>query len=637
MGGLCTLRFSKADFSFGGSMLTFHMQDFECVKTKKQWKSWLARMNEAKTICFDTETTGLDTFVVDLVGFAFAIQEGDRIEACYVPVRHQKNLGKTLDIGDVLDDIAKLLNTGKPIVMANALYDMLVMRQPRNDVRIQNVHDTQLMSYALTGNQHYTHGMDALAERILNYKTIKFKDVVDPKIGVPDFSYVRLDVATKYSAEDAAVTLLIAKVLQQQLKKEGLWRLYEADRRLLPVLCNMKLRGIAVDFKRLEYLGAEFKASMWKLEEKAYKQAGLRWNLRSSPQTAELLYGPKTEGGLGIAVAGYTDGGAPAADRDTLEQIVGVPVVDTILEFKQFATLVSTFCDGLPEKRNPLTGRVHTDLKITTTKTRRFASAGPNLQNIPTRTEQGKEVRHAFVAGNGNVLISCDFSQIEYRVLAHVTEDPRLIEAYANKVDLHAQTAAWALGGSWQDYVNEKDAARYKYRGVFKNVAFATVYGAGPNKIARMSKIELSEAYRLLDLHRELFVGVYAWKETTWEFARQHKYVANLFGGRTHVPYINSGNSELKGSAERLAVNAPIQGGAAELIRLSMPSVDRIERSQLLLQVHDELVLECRETDADRIVPLVKEAMETAADEWVEWRVPIIANAKVGKTWGELK
>jgi len=618
--------------------LTFDRNLFECVTTQAGFNSWVNRLKRAKSICFDTETTGLDTFTVDLVGLAFALQEGDRIEACYVPLAHQKHFGKTLAWNNVKAQTRDLLQSGKPIVGANILYDMLVLRQPRYDIRIANVHDTQLQSYALSGNQFYSHGMDSLAERVLNYKTIKFSDVVDTKRGVPDFSHVRLDTATTYSAEDAAVTLMIAKVLQQQLKAAGLWRVYnEIDRPLLPVICDMKLAGVLVDYKRLEFLSAEFKAEMWKLEEKAYKQAKRKWNLRSAPQTADLLYGPKEDGGLAIEVPGYTDSGAPAADKDTLEQIVGHPVVDTILEFKSYATLVSTFCDGLPEKRNPLTGRVHTDLKITSTKTRRFSSAGPNLQNIPSRSKQGKMLREAFIEEAGYVLISADYSQIEYRILAHVTEDPYLLDAFNTGIDMHAKMAADVYGGKWEDYNDKADEARYSIRGAMKNVNFATIYGAGPAKVARMSKIELSEAFRLLDAHKDMCSGVYTWKEQTWDFARQHKYVENLFGGRTHVTHINSGNRELKGHAERLAINAPIQGGAADLLRLAMPVVSRVENACLLLQVHDELVLKCKEKDAKTIAPVVKVAMETAADDWVEWRVPIIVETGIGKTWRDAK
>lgn len=614
--------------------LTFDRLMFERVKTKKQWASWVKRLKAAKSICFDTETTGLDTFTVNLVGTAWAIQEGDRIEACYVPLSHQEYVGTTLTIRDVLDDTRDILQSGKPIVGANLLYDMLVMRQPRYNVSIANVHDTQLMSYALTGNLHMYHGMDALAERVLNYKTIKFADIVNEKIGVPDFSYVDLKTATLYSAEDAAVTLLIAKVLQQQLQKAKLWNLYDKiDRPLLPVLCDMKLAGIKVDYHRLEYLSAEFKAAMLVLERTAYKQAGGKYiNMRSSPQIAALLYDE-----MKIGPPGYTDKGAPSADKDTLEQIHGVPVVDTILAYKQYATLVSTFCDGLPEKKNKRTGRVHTDLKITSTKTRRFSSAGPNLQNIPTRTEMGQQIREAFVADKGNVLISADYSQIEYRVLAHVTGDPYLLRAFNDKIDMHALMAADVFGGNWRDYNNKADKRRYSIRGAMKNVNFATIYGAGGPKVARMSGIEVAEAFRLLDAHHEMCPGVYDWKEQTWNFAKQFGYVENLFGGRCHVTYINSKNMELRGHAERLAINAPIQGGAAELIRKAMPSVNRVEGARLLLQVHDELVLECATARAEAIAPIVKAAMETCADDMIEWRVPIVAETGIGKNWREAK
>lgn len=617
--------------------LTFDRSNFECVTTQLQFNQWMNRCRAAKSICFDTETTGLDTFNDDLVGLAFGVQDGDRVEACYVPIAHQKHLGKTLSWHDVKVQTRDLLQSGKPIVMANALFDMLIMRQPRYATKIENVHDTQLMSYALTGNLHFQHGMDALAERIMNYTPIKFKDIVNEKLGVLDFSYVRLDTATTYSAEDAAVTLVIAKALQQQLKAEGLWELYDKiDRPLLPVLVDMKLSGVLVDYKHLAKVGAEFTKEMKPLEKLAHKQAGRVFNLRSSAQVASVLYDPVSEGGLGVKVPGYTKGGSPSADKDTLEQIHGVPVIDTILDWKQYAFLVSNLCEGLPEKRNPLTNRVHTNHKITSTKTRRLSSADPALQNIPVRTEEGALIREAFISDKGNVLISADYSQIEYRVLAHVSKDAYLIDAFLNGIDLHAKMAADVRGGTWEQYADKKDKARSAVRSAFKNVNFATVYGAGPAKVARMSKIELAEAYSLLAAHREMCPGVYGWKEETWEFASKWRYVENLFGGRTHVTYINSTDRELKGHAERLAINAPIQGGAAELIRLAMPRVHAAigTKARLLLQVHDELVLECRKESASDVAAKVKTEMETCADAWIDWRVPIVAETgKPGKNW----
>lgn len=617
--------------------LSFDRNDFECVTTERAFNAWIRRCEAARSVCFDTETTGLDVFRSDLVGFALGVQEGTKVEACYIPVGHQRNLGKQLGIEQTLPKIRQLLESGKPIIGANLLFDMLVMWQERYRTDIRNVHDTQLMSYAYTGNLHFEHGMDALAERILSYTPIKFAELVDGDI-VPNFSHVRLDDATAYAAEDAAVTLVIAKVLQAKLKEANLWRVYDKiDRPLLPVLRDMKWAGIKVDFKKLDQLREEWKPIMAKLESKAHKQAGKKFNLRSAPQVAQLLYSSKEEGGLGITVTNFTDGGNPAADKDTLEQIHGVPLVDTLLEFKQYATLVSTFVDGLPRERNELTGRVHADLKITRTKTRRFSSAGPNLQNIPVRTTEGQELREAFIAEKGHVLISADYSQIEYRVLTHVSRDPYLLEVYRAGIDMHAKMAADVRGGNWQDYNNKADKVRYAIRSAFKNVNFATIYGAGPPKVARMSKISVEEALRLLAAHQEMCKGVYDWKDETWAFAREYGYVANLFGGRTHVQYINSKNRELKGHAERLAINAPIQGGAAELIRLAMPSVNRVEGARLLLQVHDELVLECTRGKAEAVAERVKSAMETAADDMIEWLVPIVAETGIGLNWRAAK
>lgn len=634
--------------------LSFNIHDFPCVTTKAAFNDWIERCHAADVVCFDTETTGLEADTCDLVGLSLAIQEGSQINACYVPIGHQPGLGKQLPLTFIYPPVKKLLESGKPIVGANILFDMRVLAQRRYGIRIANAHDTQLQSYALTGNQHFTHGMDALAERVLKYDTIKFSDIVDADRGVPDFSYVRHDVATKYAAEDGAVTLLIAKILQKRLKDNGLWGVYnDIDRPLLPVLLDMKLNGIDVDFKHLSKLDRAWSPVLRRLEKQAHKQAGMKFNLRSPKQVGGILYTPVEEGGkFGLRVEAYTDSGAPAVDKEALENYPGVPLVETLVEFKKYATLMSTFVRGLPDRKNKKTGRVHTSLNITSTKTRRLSSSEPNLQNIPVRTDEGQQLRVAFIAGLGCVLISCDYSQIEYRVLAHVTEDPYLVKAFNDGVDLHAKMAADRSGGHWEDYNNKADKTRYKIRTKFKNVNFAVVYGAGPGRVAYMSKIDKAEAVVTLAEHKEMCPRVYDWKEEVWAKARETLYVENLFGGRTYVKKINSKERALKGHAERLAINAPIQGGAAELIRIAMPKVRQIivpAKTKLLLQVHDELVLRTRAPDlkivkgecvspiADAVAFKVKRAMETAADHLVQWKVPILAETGLGRNWSEAK
>lgn len=622
--------------------LSFNINDFECVTTQKAFDRWIKRLHEAKpSICFDTETSSLDTFTCSLAGLSFAVVAGPKVDACYIPVGHRKELGPQLPLAYVLKAVKPLLESGKAVVGANLLFDMLVLAQPRYDITIANAHDTQLMSYVYTGNQHFTHGMDALAERILGYQTIKFSDIVNEDIGVPDFTYVRHDVATKYSGEDTAVTLVIAKVLQRKLKEAKRWHVYnDIDRPLLPVLRDMKLRGTKVASKRLDELRTLWTPELERLTKKAHKQAGEKFNLRAPQQVARILYTPIEEGGrFGVPCEQFTDKGHQSADKEALENIPGVPLVETILEFKEYATLTSTFVNGLPEKIRPDTKRVHSDLKITSTKTRRFSSADPNVQNIPTRTEQGAMMREAFVAERGFVLISADYSQIEYRILAHVTGDPYLLHAFNTGIDMHAKMAADVRGGTWEQYNDKKDKVRYAVRSSFKNVNFATVYGAGPGRVAYMSKIDLAEAYSLLAAHQEMCPGVYDWKEEMLDLARQTKYVDNLFGGRTWVLGINSNKRDIKGHAERLAINAPIQGGAAELIRKAMPHVHATLNGQgfLLMQVHDELVLEARTKYAEAVAGRVQIAMQTAADDVIAWKVPIKAETGIGNNWREAK
>lgn len=624
------------------SKLTFNLNDFPCITTKAAFDKFLRACELATSVCFDTETSGLDAETCDLAGVSLAYEDKGVVHACYIPVGHQKHLGPQLKLKDVLPRIKKLLESGKPIIGANLPFDMRVLSQPRYSIKIAKWHDTQRMSYALTGNKHYQHGMDALADRIMGYKTIKFDDIVNPDWGVPDFTYVRHDTATKYSGEDTAVTLIIAKVLFKELKKTGLMRVYkQIDNPLLPVLVHMKQSGVKVNTKKLDALREKWVPEMARIEAKAKKQAGQDFNLRSPAQVARILYAPKSEGGVfELECVSFTDKGGQSVDKEALENFPGVPFVETLLEYGEYKTLVSTFVNGLPEKINPRTGRVHTDLNDTVTKTRRFSSSGPNLQNIPTRTKQGKMLRETFEAEKGCVLISADYSQIEYRVLAQVTRDSYLVQVFNDGVDMHAKMAADVRGGHWTDYNNKDDVVRYAVRSAFKNVNFAVIYGAGPARVAYMSKISVPEALDLLATHEEMCEGVYVWKEETLEFAREHGYVDNLFGGRTHLKFINNPKRGLRGGAERLAINAPIQGGAADLIRLAMPRVlDTCVagKSKLCLQVHDELIVEAPKASAKQMCGRVARAMETAADELIDWIVPIKAEANFGSTWLEAK
>lgn len=605
----------------------FDPNAFETVTTKRQLEGWKRRLRAAPIICADTETTGLDVFHDSLVGFAFAVDsetaEG-RIDACYIPLAHHK--GSQLSTGDVLTAVAPILAT-KRTLWHNALYDALILSQPRYDVKLHDVHDSMYMSYALTGSLYpQGHGMDWLALRYLKYRTAKFSDVVIPRLGMVDFRDVDIATATHYAAEDTAVTLMLARVLQHALVQEGLWDVYNEDRKLIPVIADMKRRGIKIDVEKLGQLGAEWDDECTRLEAAAHEAAGKTFKLGSPKQVAEVLYQER-----GLSVPKYTDSGLESTDKDALEGLAGDEVVDNILAWRKLSKLRSAFSSTLPTKADERF-RVHPDLRPVRTKTRRFSCADPNTQQIPVRTKAGRQLREAFIAERGHLLIACDYSQIEYRVLAHITGQADLIQAFHDGVDVHAAVYAKLMGLPVERVTKDQ-------RGTGKTLNFASIYGAGPRRVAATAKIDVHRARAMLDSYWSELPDVLVWKERTLDFAREHGFVETIFGGRIHVPGILSKDSDIRSGAERLAINAPIQGSAADLMRRAMVAVHGALPSDcyMLLQVHDELIVEAPEHKASDVAEIVKYEMEHAADGVIAWRVPIIAEANVGRTWLEAK
>ncbi len=631
----------------GEMKLHFDPKQFELVQTTKQLAAWSRRCKAAKSVCVDTETTGLDVMTADLVGAALAVcdEESGMIEACYIPVAHSK---KAMDGGrfknmswpvarEMLRPI--LEDPKKPKTLHNAGYDLAICE--RHGLRLQNVHCSMAMAYTLLGRSEFSLGMDHLAKKFLRYDTIHYEDVVVPALGHETFADVRCDHACTYSAEDTAVSLMLAKVLQSLLKKDGLWDVYNLiDRPLLPVLHEMKMTGALVDTARLDQLKVQWDRAAAKAEKRAHRIVGRQFNLASPKDLSALLYDE-----LGLPCSTFTKSGGKSTAGNALDYL-DHPVVEAISEWRKFTKLVSTYCVSLKDKKHPVTGRVHTSFNSTFTNTRRFSSSEPNLQNIPTRTEEGAEIRGAFIAGPGNVIVCSDKSQIEYRILAHITQAPALVNAFKNGQDLHATMAALVRGGDWREYADKKkDPAKYKVRSTFKNVNFATIYGAGPRKVAAMSDITEAEAYDLLDAHRELAPEVYEWKDDVIEFCREHGYVETIFGARVYVPNIRSKDTAKKSRAERQAVNAVIQGSAADCMRLAMGNVrERLHSTglyakgaRLLITCHDELVAECPKKLGDAVARELKEGMETFADGWIEWNVPLVSNVDMGGSWKDAK
>jgi DNA polymerase I len=614
--------------------LSFNPSSFACVTTQKQLDWWVDKALAAKSITLDTETTGLDVFKDTLVGASIAFEDGETIKSCYIPCDHHE--GKQLSTDTVVAAL-RVLSTHKSIIFSNALFDMLIL--DRYGVHFKDPHDTVLMSYVLTGNLHRKHGMDEAASRLLGYEPIHFGEVVNAKMGMKDFRDVSLSQATLYAAEDTAVTHMLAKVLQTLLRKEGMWELYNRiDRPLLPVVFEMKRTGVLIDPKRCDELTAMWEPKLDELREEINRVAGRKVNPNSPNDLRKFIYEE-----LADVPQWWKDWHEGTADKDALKDIEDIPVIKLIQRFKGLSKLVSTYTKALPGKIQPHSNRVHCNFNMNGTDTGRFSSSQPNLQNIPSRSDEGAELRAVFIAPPGRKLIGCDYSQIEYRILAHVTQDEFLLHAFRNGIDLHAMMAAQVHGGDpdiWERYVNDKKLKRERTK--FKNVNFAVIYGAGYRKIARMCEISEAEALDTLAAHEEMAPGVYDWKELALEKAKRDRFVETIFGRRIHLPYIHSRDKARKGHAERLAINAIIQGSAADLMRLAMRQVrDEVRQcapdARTLMTVHDELIVECSEDVADPLAKLIRKTMEEAAEGWIDWSIPITAEPAIGNNWREAK
>ena len=601
-------------------MLTFDPHHFECVTTQKALTKWVKRIEGAKSFCIDTETTGLDTFTDSLVGVALAVEDGTTIQSCYIPVAHHQ--GTQLDVGTVLTALAPALRNeriGK--VFHNALFDLAMFSQPRYDVRIENVHDTMWMQYVLSGDQ-LPLGMDFLAKKHFGWNTIKFGDVVTNRPGRTDFRDVPLDEATNYAAEDTGITLALAHALQYRLKQFGLWEVYTRDRKLIPVLHAMKQAGVMVDTALLGKLDAEWSKECEELQATAHAVAGEDFNLGSSQQVIRVLEAR----GLEIPIDNKT--GNKSADKYALEQLAGDELVDVLSEYRQVSKLLSTYARALPLKVKEHSGRVHPNFNATRTSTGRLSSTDPNFQNLSRRSERGLEIRKAIVAPKGMLLVGADFSQIELRVAAALSGDPVLLKAYNDGIDVHKLTAA-TIGRKAVEEVTPAE------RDVAKTANFLALYQGGARQLARVAKIDPAEAYSFLFDYWEGLSVLKEYVEKCKEFGREHLYVETMFGRRIHVPAMRSKDSEKKGHAERLCVSGAIQGTAADICREAMVAVHRVlpPRSRMLIQCHDELIIECPDYDAEAVKNIVKEEMETCC----KIGVAIVVDAKIGQSWSALK
>ena len=614
---------------------------YELVQDEAALKAWIAEAQTAGVVAFDTETTSLDSMQADLVGLSLSVQGG---RACYVPLAHVAPGGAAsgeLDLGDsgaptpeapkqvAFDTAIELLkpmleDSGVLKVGQNIKYDMQVMA--RHGIEVAPIDDTMLLSYVLEGGLH-GHGLDDLASLHLGHTNIKYSEVTGTGKKQISFAEVELDKALDYAAEDAEVTGRLYRQLRPRIATEHMTTVYETlERALVPVLSDMERTGISVDATFLKELSSDLEKRAADIAEDIHKLAGREFNIASPKQLGEILFDE-----MGIAGGKKTKTGAYGTGADVLEGLAaqGHELPRRVLDWRQLTKLRSTYTDALVAQINPETKRVHTSYAQAIASTGRLSSTDPNLQNIPIRTEEGRKIRKAFVADKGNVLLSADYSQIELRLLAHVAGIETLRQAFRDGQDIHAMTASEVFG-------IPVEGMEPAVRSRAKAINFGIIYGISPFGLARQLAIPQGEAKTYIENYFEKFPGIKDYMETTKTFAREHGYVQTIFGRKCHTPGIADKNPARRNFSERAAINAPLQGAAADIIKRAMirinPALNQAGLgARMLLQVHDELIFEVPEKELDDTASLVKKVMEDAA----HLDVPLVVETGFGPNWDE--
>ena len=596
-------------------------RNYETVLTEKQLDAWLKRIRQAELVALDTETTSLDPMKAELVGLSFAVEAG---AAAYVPLAHRyAGAPQQLERAAVLSRMKPWLEDARrPKLGQNAKYDMHVLANV--DIRLAGVaHDTLLQSYLL--ESHQRHDMDSLAERHLGLKTITYDEVTGKGAARIGFEQVTVERATEYSAEDADVTLKLHEALYPRVRAaEKLERIYrEVELPLITVLFRMERNGVLLDVALLKELSREFGEKMAAIESEAHAQAGQPFNINSPRQIQEILFEKQ-----GLKPVKKTPSGQPSTDEESLEELaLDHPLPKLILDYRTLAKLKSTYTDKLPESIHPETGRVHTNYGQAVAVTGRLASNDPNLQNIPIRTAEGSRIREAFIAPPRSHIVSADYSQIELRIMAHISQDASLLAAFAAGEDIHTATAAEIFGLS-------PKAVGAEQRRYAKVINFGLIYGMSAFGLARQLGLERAAAQQYMDRYFTRYPGVADYMKRTREAARETGYVETVFGRRLWLPEIKSSNPARRQGAERAAINAPMQGTAADLIKMAMIAVDRWIsekhlKSRLIMQVHDELVLEVRDAELEH----VKRELPALMSGVAKLAVPLVVDIGAGPNW----
>jgi len=608
----------------------FDHAGYECITTMDQLARWIAEINAAGHVAVDTETTSLDEMRAELVGISLCVHAG---RAAYIPLGHKaggddlfggNNLAAgQLPMGDVLTALKPVLTDAAVLKIGqNMKYDWKIFA--RVGIEITPFDDTMLMSYAMQAGLN-AHGMDALSEKYLGHIPIPIKDLLGSGKGQITFDRVPIDKAVAYAAEDADVTLRLWAAFKPQLHRAQVTRVYETlERPLVPVLARMEMAGIEVNRDTLSRMSNAFAQKMAQLEDEIQTVAGQPFNVGSPKQLGEILFDK-----LGLPGGEKGKTGAYATGADILEDLATEhKLPGLVLDWRQLAKLKSTYTDALQDHINPDTGRVHTSYSISGAITGRLASTDPNLQNIPIRSEEGRRIREAFVAPAGKVLVSLDYSQIELRILAHMANLPALKAAFQQGIDIHAMTASEMFNVPLDQMTSD-------IRRRAKAINFGVIYGISGFGLARNLRIPRAEAQGFIDRYFERFPGIKEYMTDTVKFAQEKGYVQTLFGRKIHTPEINA-KGPSAGFAKRAAINAPIQGTAADVIRRAMVRMDAAIAhlpAKMLLQVHDELLFEVEESAAEGLIAAAKNVMQSAASPAVQMEVDLIVEAGQGPNW----
>jgi DNA polymerase-1 len=608
---------------------------YVCVRDVATLDAWIERGFAAGVLAFDTETDALSSANAGLCGISLAVAAG---EACYIPVAHCEAGGLAFEAAEDLTQIPleTVIARLKPLledpailkVAQNAKYDLAVLS--RYGIKVAPVEDTMLISYVLEGGLH-GHGMDELSKLWLEHEPIAFKQVAGTGKAQKSFKHVGLAEATCYAAEDADVTLRLYELLRPRLAQEGMLTVYETlERPMAQVLADMECAGVRIDPEILRQLSNEFGVRMSELETKAHALAGRPFNLGSPKQIGEVLYGE-----MGLSAGRKTGGGAASTDASVLEDLAaqGHELPRVLLDWRQLSKLKGTYTDNLVAAAIEGTSRVHTSFALASTTTGRLSSSDPNLMNIPIRTEEGRKIRRAFVAEPGRVLISADYSQIELRLLAHIGDIPQLKRAFREGQDIHAMTASEMFGVPIEGMPSET-------RRRAKAINFGIIYGISAFGLANQLSIPQDEAGAYIRTYFERFPGIRAYMDEAKQLVRAQGFVSTIFGRRVHIPAVKGRTPAERAFADRAAINAPIQGSAADVIRRAMarmPAALAAEglSARMLLQVHDELVFEAPQAEADAVIAIAKKVMSRAAEPAISLSVPLEVEARAAANWDD--